>query len=595
MYHSTPFARLAAVFLLTLFSMVPKLEAQTRYTLSFPNRNAHLIEVEARFEGPLAAEETVFMPVWTPGSYLIREYAKNVETLTATDDGGNPIAYERADKASWKVKCGGKAFRIRYRTYANELAVRNAHVDATHCFFTPAAVLMYVKGLANEPHIVEFQLPREWNTISTPLPQDGKFGYRAANLDQLIDSPFEVGSHTEQSFELEGTRYRLATYPASLKFNEQQLKDISEVVTQANRVFGPEAPPVKEYLFITHLAGGGGGLEHLYSSVLQGSPLVLTEAKQYQGFLSLVAHEYFHLWNVKRIRPRRLGPFDYQNENYTKTLWFAEGFTSYYDDLLVARAGKMTKDEYLAILSGNVSNAGSIPGAKVQTLEQASFEAWIKYYRPNENSANATVNYYGHGGVVGWATDMHIRTLTKGAKSLDDLMQALWKRAKSDANFYADRPAITQALNEVCGSDQAAWLEALVAQTNYPDVEPLALGVGLLPIDHRKDRFWPTLGISQQRQGDKVVAAVILRGGPAEKAGVTYGDVLVALDGKKLTEPYKEDDFTYVEGQSVQLDILRQGLPMTLILNAAPSPRLRWQIGMPGKTSKLLKGWLEKR
>ena len=584
-----------------LFSMASKLQAQTRYRLSFPNPNSHLMEVQARFEGSLENVTTVNMPVWTPGSYLIREYSKNIEMLDAVDDAGNGLPIERQDKAAWLVSCQGKPFTVRYRIYCNELEVRKAHVDATHAFFTPASVLVYVKALADKPHSVALEAPSNWPTVSTPLVGTEKNTYQAKDLDELMDSPFELGSHTEQGFELEGVRYRLASYPGTARFGEKQLMDIRDVVAQANKVFGPEAPPVKEYLFFTHFTGGGGGLEHKFSCVLQGNkdmlgdkPLV--ENKMFADFLTLVGHEYFHLWNVKRIRPRRLGPFDYQQENYTTTLWFAEGFTSYYEDLLAARAGKVSKEEYLANLSGAISNAGSNPGQKVQSLEQASFEAWIKYYRPNENSTNATVPYYGNGSVVGWATDMRIRTLTKGAKSLDDLMRALWAKAKADPKFYADRDAITFELNLLCGTDQTAWLEGLVARTDFPDVESLAVGVGLLPIDHRKDRFWPTLGIAQQRTGpDRVIAGVVVRGGPAELAGVSYGDVLVSLDGKKITEPYKEDDFTYTEGQPAKLVVLRQGVPMTFTLNAMASRRMRWEIGWPGKkTPKELRGWIGK-
>ena len=595
MYTHTRFAAQMGASLLLLLLMATKLQAQTRYRISFPNPNGHLMQVEARFEG-YGTDPTVYMPVWTPGSYLIREYAKNVETLAALDDAGQPLAVERVGKDGWRVLAAGKPFSVRYRTYANELAVRNAHVDASHAFFTPAAVLMYHKGLADKASTVEVGLPAGWKTVSTALEAIGPNTFTAKNLDELLDSPFEIGSHTEQSMMLEGVRYRFATYPATTIYTDKHLADFADVITQANRVMGTEPPPMKEYLFIAHLAGGGGGLEHMASTVIQGGPNTLTDAKAYQGYLSLIAHEYFHLWNVKRIKPRRLGPFDYQAENYTTTLWFAEGITSYYDDLITARAGKMTRDEYLAVLAANINNAGSVPGWRVQTLAQSSHEAWIKYYRPTENSANATVNYYTHGSVLGWAMDMHIRALTKGTKSLDNVMQLLWQRAKADANFYADRAAIAAVLGEVCGADQSAWLEGLVAQNNFPDVEKLALEAGLLPVDKRKERFWPTLGIAQQRQGDRVVAAVVFRDGPAEKAGIYYGDVLVSVAGKKLAEPYKEDDFTFAEGQMVPVEVLRQGQPMTFNLAVAASPRMRWQMGWSGsKTPKTLKGWVEKR
>jgi len=580
-----------AILLILWFFMPAKLTAQTQYQISFPNLNAHLLEIDARFEPAGTQEDIINHPVWTPGSYLVREYTKNMEYIEAQNDAGEPLTLERQNKASWLVSHGGKPFHIKYRHYANELSVRNAHVDASHCFFTPAAVLVYNPALAAKPHAITLKLPNGWATISTPLPLKSG-AYIASDLDELMDSPFEIGSHKEQRVERDGVLYRLATYPATLSFTEANLADITDVTHQANKIFAPDTPPLKEYLFITHLSGGGGGLEHKFSTVLQGNPLLLQDPKMFKGFLSLVAHEYFHLWNVKRIRPRRLGPFDYQTENYTNTLWFAEGITSYYDDLLATRAGKYTPKEYLAILNANINGAGNTQGWRVQSLEDASYEAWIKYYRPNENSINVTANYYTQGSVVGWALDMHIRTITKGAKSLDDVMRALWQKAKNDPQFYASRQAIAEALTNVCGSDQSKWLQDLVAKPALPDIDLLAVGVGLLPIDHRKDKFWPWLGITQQRAGERILVQAVWRAGPAEKAGIHVGDVLTELDNKPLLEPYREEDLPFVEYQSVEIKATRGAESKTFMVNVGASPCWRWQISMPGKTPAALKNWL---
>jgi predicted metalloprotease with PDZ domain len=224
--------------------MSAKLRAQTHYRLSFPNRNGHLIEIDARFSGTLGQAEVVNHPVWTPGSYLIREYTKNIEELTAVNDAGKSLPLERLNKASWRVQNAGQPFHIKYRHYANELSVRNAHVDASHCFFTPAAILVYAPSLANASHEVEVVLPADWTTVSTPLPAKGKV-FTAANLDELMDSPFEIGSHKEQAFLQDGVKYRLASYPANLSFSPANLADIRRVVHQANQVFAPAPLPVQ--------------------------------------------------------------------------------------------------------------------------------------------------------------------------------------------------------------------------------------------------------------------------------------------------------------------------------------------------------------
>ena len=582
------------IFILAAIMARPS-RAQTYYTLSFPNAEGHVLEVQASFNGPIPALADVKLPVWTPGSYLIREYGRNVETLSAYSAQGSPLPCRKTDKATWQVNAGGKPFSVRYRVYCNELSVRTPYVAVDLAFLPPAAVLVYLPSLMGSPHYVAVDTERlEYKTISTPLPLDDVAkAYRAANYDELVDSPFQLGGHTEQTFVQDGCRYRLATYPAEAKISPDQITTISKVVAQANKVFGGR-PPVTEYLFFSHLAPGqAGGLEHLYCSVLGGGPNTLSDPKQFEDFLTLVGHEYFHLWNVKRIRPRQLGPFDYQQENYSTTLWFAEGFTKYYEKLLVSRAGLVSPDETVARIAANISNAASVAGVQVQSLEQASFNAWINYYRPNENSPNATVSYYTNGAALGFAVDMRIRALTKGARSLDDLMRLLWLRTQADGSFYADRDAITKALSDVCGINQADWLGPLIETPSQPDYANLAIACGLAFVDESAVRFYPTIGAGLVKTQGAIVVQYVRRSGPAEKAGLQYQDVLVSLNGKTVTEVPDFEAMALVLGQPVALDVLRQGKPLSLSIPVEASTRKRYKLQLPKRDVKELKGWLQ--
>ena len=590
-----PFGRIWLASLLALVSMASKLQAQTRYTLSFSNPNGHLIDVEARFEGGLGRQEVVNMPVWTPGSYLIREYAKNIETLSAFDDAGQPIVYERLDKASWRVDNAGKPFRVRYRIYCNELTVRTAHVDGSHAFITPAPVLVYVKALAEQTHTGEFNLPQGWTTVSTPLTANGKASFTAANLDQLMDSPFEVGSHQEQSFEREGVRYRLATYPATSRFSEKQIGDIADVVQQADRVFGPEAPPLKEYLFISHLAGGGGGLEHLYASVLQGGPTVLTEQKPFTDFLSLVAHEYFHLWNVKRIRPIALGPFNYDEENYTRMLWLSEGGTEYFSNLIVQRAGFLTPDAYLADISNGITRVENTPGNKQQSAAESSFDAWIKYYRPNENSANTSISYYDKGELIGVVLDLMVIQETKGQKSLDDVMRYLYdeyyikkQRGFTDEEYQA-------AVARIAGRRFDDFFRRHVYGTETLPYNT-ALGYAGLKLATTPISEEATLGASVSTSGSKYTVTNTLREGSAWQGGLNVNDELLALNGTRVTDDPNKLLAGLPAGTEVKLLVSRDGVLKELSFPLLAGTAQRYRIErLPTPTAEqqtVLNKWL---
>ena len=399
------------------------------YTVSMSKPWTHLLEVEMRLGWTTIPEKTELkMPVWTPGSYLIREYARHVEDFSAKDASGKDLTWQKTNKNTWQIDSRGvKEIVVKYNVYANELTVRTNELNADHAFFNNAALLMFPKDQLAAPSTVRIVPYGNWK-IATGLPKAGAQAnvFRAENFDILYDSPFEIGDFKEISFDVQGKPHRFVIDGEGNYDINKIAADTAKIVEQGYAIFGEL--PYNDYLFILNLRGGGG-LEHLNSTALQFNRLGFTT--RYKDFLSLVAHEYFHLWNVKRIRPDVLGPFDYENENYTKLLWVAEGGTAYYEGLLVERAGLISDKDFLKGKADAIKALQNRPGRFETSLEDASFNAWIKYYRPDENAVNNQISYYDKGEIVNFLLDIKIRTESNGAKSLDDVLRYLNLDAKA--------------------------------------------------------------------------------------------------------------------------------------------------------------------
>ncbi|MEP7337357.1 MAG: hypothetical protein ABI977_06395, partial [Acidobacteriota bacterium] len=413
------------------------------YTLAFPQPHTHLYEVTFTIGNVTTAQLDISLPTWTPGSYLQREYARHVQDFSAADDAGQ-LRWQKTDKATWHIEAGAsngkpKTIRASYRVYANELFTQTSHLDASHAYFNGATLFMYVASAKSEPHRLKITPPEGWR-VTSPLAlaaeADGYF--TAPNYDVLIDSPTEIGTHKLLEFTVRGKTHRVAIW-GEFNFDENKLKeDLAKIVETSAQLFGDL--PYDQYVFIVHVQPGiGGGTEHLNANVSQTRPEAFKSPRGYKGFLGLESHEYFHCWNVKRIRPIALGPFDYQRENYTSGLWVAEGITSYYGDLILRRAGLISSGEYLDGLANMMAGYERQPGRFKQSAETASFDAWIKHYRPDENSVNTAISYYTKGEILGLLFDIEIRSLTGGAKSLDDVMRSLLE------NHGLPKPGFTDA------------------------------------------------------------------------------------------------------------------------------------------------------
>lgn len=595
------------------------------YTVSFTKPATHLYEVEFDIGNLREPSIDLQIPVWTPGSYLIREYARNIQDFEALDESGRPLRWTKKDKATWHVETtalatSAKRIRARYRVYANELTVRTSHLDSTHAYFNPASLLMYVKGETDKPSRLKINAPQGWKVTSPlALTPDASGYFHAPNYDILVDSPHEVGTHRLLEFQVLGKPHRIAIWGDTNVDTKRLTNDVTKMVEQAAAIFG--GLPYEHYTFIAHLQPNiGGGLEHLNSTTVQSNGSRLNTSRGYVGYLGLLSHEYFHLWNIKRIRPQTLGPFDYQKENYTQSLWFAEGVTDYYSGLLLRRAQLMTPAEYLERLASTIQSFESSPGRFEQSAESSSFDAWIKYYRPDENSVNSSFSYYTRGALLGWVLDLELRSRTNGAKSLDDVMRYLFENYAKKGVGFPDAD-LEKAFSKVAGSDFADFFAKYVRGTTDIDFENYLNRVGLqlrrayapaaegggrrgeradseeraAENENRTPPGW--LGVRTNAQGDRVMITNVVSGSAGYEAGLNSGDEIVAVDGTKVTNTSLPERLSTIkQGDRITLTLFRREKLMTITFSVDRKPFDRYSIvtmkdATPAQTA-LRNAWL---
>lgn len=550
------------------------------YVVSMPRPHSHLFEVEAHF--PATGELlSATLPVWTPGSYLVREYARHLQDVTAERD-GRAIPVTRPDKRTFQVESGGKPVTLRYRVYANELTVRTSHLDGTHGYFNGATLFLYTEETRSLPHRVKVVAPEGWTPFCS-LPGPDAETFTALNYDELLDSPFEVGPHTPLTFTAHGVPHQVVVWGEPRPDPERLGADLKRVCETEARLF--RGLPLTKYVFFIYLTDKGrGGLEHKSCSALLFPRFGFNSTKGWEDFLTLAAHEYFHLWNVKRIKPRAFVPFDYAKENYTQLLWAFEGVTSYYDTLLVRRAGLMPPSRYLTRLGESLTALEATPGRRTQTLVDASLAAWIKHYRPDENSINSAISYYLKGEVVALLLDLHIRKATADVKSLDDVMRLLWSRYGDEKGVPED--GVEAAAAEVAGTSLAPFFDRSLRSTDELDyrifshvglqvkarIRESGSDKGGSPARVSPSEVKPKGWLGVALKGSAAVAHV-LEGSPAMSAGVYSEDELVALDG------YRVDGLTLLSrceeknpGERVRLTLFRRERLMELEVTLGSKP-----------------------
>jgi predicted metalloprotease with PDZ domain len=508
----------------------------------------HELEVELRLPAEATAKAGVLaLPAWTPGSYLVRDYARLIDRVRLANGSGETLLTAKLDKQRWPLPASKSGLTLRYRVFGNELTVRTNHFDATHAQVIPAATFMVPEGQKDRPWEVRFEgFPEGWQ-VATGL-ESAKAGFAAPDFDTLVDSPFEVGAFRRHAFEEGGARFELVCWGQHNGDEARMAEGCRKVVLEAGKLFG--GFPFKRYVFLLGFSPRtGGGLEHKTSTSLLSDPFRFEKAEGYYGLFNLMAHEFFHVWNVKHMHDPVLGPFDYGQENYTRLLWFHEGFTSYMEHALVLRAGVVPWSQTAKELGNQWTAQIQRPGRREQSLEESSFDAWIRQYKPNEFTPNSTVGYYDKGEAVGWLMDATIRVGSKGAKGLPDLFALLWTRRDggiTDAKVRA-------AFEEISGLKAAPFWDAYISGRAELDATPIEQAFGLklelkapwetLSPEEQKDpdavaraKAWTGLQFANPGPtGDPATIQNVLPGSPAFAAGLSYGQEIVAVEGWRTT------------------------------------------------------------
>jgi predicted metalloprotease with PDZ domain len=593
-----------------------------RYAILPALPGAHIFQVTVEIDDPDPQGQRYVLPAWIPGSYMVRDFARNLVRVRALTAGATRVRIAKTDKHTWRCAPvpAGQSLTLAYEVYAYDLSVRAAHLDTTHGFFNGSSVFLLPVGREKSPCRIDIFAPRErrlrnWRLATGLAPARGTaagaFGtYLAADYDELIDCPVEMGAFAEHSFAVEGVPHSITVTGRVARLDGERLaRDLALVCAVHARLFEPRThrAPFDRYVFLTMAVDSGyGGLEHRNSTALlcqrDDLPHVGMKAatEAYRRFLGLASHEYFHAWNVKRIKPAAFVPYDLAQENYTPLLWLFEGFTSYYDDLGLRRAGLLTPDQYLAELGSTITSVLQRSGRRKQSLAESSFDAWIKYYKQDENAPNSIVSYYQKGALVAAGLDLSIRAASAGRRSLDDLMRLLWRRWKSAGTDY---PGVTEdelapAIREATGIDVSRTLRAWTRETADPDFAELLRPFGIVAesAPALESAHFAMLGC-RVASGPEGRVSQVFDGSPAQAAGLSAGDQIVALDGLRAGGARLDSVLArYAPGDRVELLAFRRDelLPFEIVL-ASQAP-VKWKLAINAKAAvgarRLRIGWL---
>ncbi|MEI8101325.1 MAG: hypothetical protein WCH09_07160 [Bacteroidota bacterium] len=617
---------------------------RVHYNIKIESPHSHYAKVTLRIEDVKPGDLDIYMPIWTPGSYLAREFAKNVESVNAigltADESkmvfvekpinfGKTFEFTKTNKNTWRIMVpkGVQSVEFTYSVYCFELSVRTSFIDDDQALLNMASVLMTVRGSEHLGGDLSIDHPVRWFNYATALDDDGESNkyvldypdyewlretketirkaFTYPNFDDLVDAPVQLGNFGWFTFDVDGIPHEVALVGVNNANQDKLAKDMQLMCTTMKNII--KEHPCKRYTFIVqNVENGGGGLEHKNSTVLMMSRWAYSDAAKYKGFLGLVAHEYFHLWNVKRIRPIELGPFKYGEENYTSMLWLAEGITSYYDELALFRAGIVSHKEFLGSMAGYINAHENRMGARVATITEMSHDAWIKEYRPNENSKNSTYSYYSKGVIVGFLFDAWISANTGGSKHLDDVMHYLWR------NFYANKALgpegagitekdfINAVKTVVSGSGVANKLpisfddlaKQLLHTTEIPDYKGIFMALGIETKVVQTDAL--KFGLTCELVGGKTIVKGIHAHPMAAGFGlkVNVNDELLVLNGFRVDNNIDELYIKMGAPKEVSLVVSRGGITRTLFGEFTKFPEVKYEMAMP-EASKSADFWVQ--
>jgi len=559
-----------------LNTQLPEISPQIHYLVAMSQPEIHLFEVTLHIVNYPSEILDLKMPVWTPGSYLVREYERNLQDFTAFANTEH-LLWRKVSKNHWQVEKGDiSQVTISYRIFANELSVRTNHLDATHGYFNGAALFFRIPNWENLPLKITVIPPHPQWQITTALPtvSETKNTFLAADFDTLVDSPFEIGCHQLYKFEVLDKPHELAIWGKGNFQPQTMINDFQKIIEVEAQMFG--GLPYDRYVFLLHLFQQAfGGLEHKNSCSLIYQRFGFQTPDKYEPFLQLVAHEFFHLWNVKRIRPQGLEIFDYDQENYTPSLWFCEGTTSYYDLIIPLRAGIYNTQTYLNYLSKEITRYLMTPGRKVQPLSESSFDAWIKLYRPDANSGNSQISYYLKGEMVSLLLDLLIRIHHENKRSLDDVMRQMWQQfGKAEIGYTPEQ--LEEVIESVAGMDLGDFFKRYLHGLEDLPFNQYLQYFGLQLVEEKNEA--PYLGVRINSENGREIIKFVEADSPAQKAGIDAGDELLAIDGIKVGNQLNARLKDYQANDLIQVTVFHQDELRTYSITLAAAIPGKYQL-----------------
>ena len=567
-----------------------------RYVVSFPAPQTHYMEVSATVPTGGRPVIELMMAVWTPGSYLVREYQRNVERV-AVSASGRSLAIEKSAKNRWRIVTGGApAVTVSYGVYAHEMSVRTNWVDANYALINGAPTFMTLVDGGVRPHEVVLNLPPGWRRSMTGMRAlSGEHQYLAPDFDTLVDSPILVGNPTVHEFTFEGKRHYLVNEGETPDFDAARaLKDYEAIIREQRRFWGDL--PYDKYVVLNVIADNrGGGLEHRNSTVLIAGRGTTRSRSAYLAWLTTLTHEIFHAWNVKRLRPVELGPFDYEKEVLTRSLWVVEGLSDYYGDLLALRAGLMTRDEFLDSLSATIADVQTTPGRFIQSAELASYDAWIRYYRPDENSPNVSISYYAKGQLLGFLLDARIRRATNGDRSLDDVMRAAYGKYSGARGYTPDQ--FREVAEQVAGTPLTDFWNTAVKGTADLSYSDALATYGLRFRAAGAPGTRASLGVRTRNDAGRLVVTPVEPDATAPASVLVADDEILAINDRRVTADQLNRRLDeYAPGERVSILVARRDQLLRLELELASQPPTAWDLEIDPAASETqrarLAAWL---
>ena len=599
------------------------------YKISFQDAANHYISVDMTINDVSGDDTILMMPTWTPGSYLMREYARNIDGINAVDANGKPLNLEKKNRNRWAVSgpTDGKIV-VTYRLYCHEMSVRTNWVDSDLAILTGAATFLTVPERRNRTHGVTLELPETWSRGVSSLDEKAKGrSWSAMTFEELVDNPIIAGNPVTKDFQAGGRPHQLVSLgDPSLWELDKAAADVQKIVAEHQRMF--LGAPYDEYKFLNMITEGRGGLEHDNCTLLMTSRWNFRDKEKYEDWLSLVSHEFFHTWNVRRLRPAGIWQYQLEQENYTPSLWIAEGITSYYEDVALVRAGLISKKDYLKRLSKVIKTLQTANGRQVQSLTESSHDTWIKFYRPDENSKNSRVSYYTKGAVVAFLLDAKIQEVTQGTKTLDDVMRSMYQKFAGKQG-YSEQDFRNEAAS-IAGIDLANWFTDQIDSTKELNYQPAFDFYGLKFADKQdedatssqknadttkkdsdatagskskadttnKDERKIDVGITFSSTSDNPTVSAIRSHSSAAKAGLNVGDEVVAMNEYRTTKKNWESQLkAFTKDKKVAITVARRGQLRLLEMQLEEASKNTWKLKTVAKPTRIqtdrMTAWLQ--